>query len=47
MFGKKSPSNDLTSAEAVAKSQKVYDRVSSGKAKNATNELNKTHGKTK
>jgi hypothetical protein len=47
MFGRKNSSNDLTSPEAVAKSQKVYGRITSGKAKNAANELNKTHGKSK
>ncbi|MFG3510230.1 hypothetical protein ACGF5F_32560 [Streptomyces sp. NPDC047821] len=44
MFGKK---NDLTTSEAVAKSQKVYDRINSGKAKNAAAELDKAHGKRK
>ncbi len=36
---------DLTSPKAVAKSQKVYDGITSGKVTNVTAALNKTHGK--
>ncbi|MCX5608256.1 hypothetical protein OHB39_11855 [Streptomyces sp. NBC_00047] len=45
MFGKKSQSKpaDLTSPAAVAKSQKVYDRIASGKCKDATTELDAAH----
>ncbi|WP_327285468.1 hypothetical protein [Streptomyces sp. NBC_01205] len=45
MFGKKSQSKpvDLTSSEAVAKSQKVYDRITSGKCKDAAAELDAAH----
>ncbi|WP_406387053.1 hypothetical protein [Streptomyces sp. NBC_00211] len=45
MFGKKSQSKpaDLTSPAAVAKSQKVYDRIASGKSKDAAAELNAAH----
>ncbi|MEU9236843.1 hypothetical protein [Streptomyces subrutilus] len=52
MFGRKSSSqsssssSDLTSPEAVAKSQKVYDRITSGKTTNAAAELDAVHGRT-
>ncbi|WP_405959199.1 hypothetical protein OG239_21670 [Streptomyces sp. NBC_00868] len=51
MFGKKSSSqssssSDLTSPSSVAKSQKVYDRITSGKCKDARTELNATHGRS-
>lgn len=46
MFGKKSQqSSDLTSPEAVKKSQAVYDRIASGKCKDANAELDATHGR--
>ncbi|MEV3993217.1 hypothetical protein AB0J57_30360 [Streptomyces sp. NPDC049837] len=47
MFGKKSPqqSSDLTTPAAVKRSQKVYDRITSGKAKNAAAELDDAHGR--
>ncbi|MGW6938271.1 hypothetical protein ACWGF3_04505 [Streptomyces xanthophaeus] len=51
MFGKKSSSSqsssssELTSPSAVAKSQKVYDRIISGKCTNAAAELDATHGR--
>jgi hypothetical protein len=47
MFGKKTPAGDLTTPEGVAKSQKVYDRIASGKTANAKAELDKTHGRKK
>lgn len=37
--------NDLTSKEAVAKSRQVYSGIATGKTKNVTAELNKTHGR--
>ena len=43
MFGKKKP--DLTTPEAVAKSQKVYDQIASGKVKDAKKALGKAHGR--
>ncbi|WP_412077770.1 hypothetical protein ACLF6K_26060 [Streptomyces xanthophaeus] len=47
MFGKKSSSSSgLTSPSSVAKSQKVYDRITSGKCKNASAELDATHGRS-
>ncbi|MEV7519413.1 hypothetical protein [Streptomyces sp. NPDC091371] len=52
MFGRKSSSqssssssSDLSSPQAVAKSQKVYDRIVSGKCKDASAELNAAHGR--
>ncbi|MEV7695299.1 hypothetical protein AB0O62_02045 [Streptomyces sp. NPDC086779] len=47
MSGKqpKSTSTDLTTPKAVARSQKVYERIASGKCKNAVAELDATHGK--
>lgn len=45
MFGKKTPTNDLTTPASVAKSQKVYDRITSGKTTDAKAELDKTHGR--
>ncbi|MCX5013510.1 hypothetical protein OG765_21305 [Streptomyces sp. NBC_00555] len=49
MFGKKSSSqsssSDLSSPSSVAKSQKVYDRITSGKCKDARTELNAAHGR--
>lgn len=47
MFGKKTPAGDLTTPEGVAKSQKVYDRIKSGNAKDAAAELDKAHGRKK
>lgn len=47
MFGKKTPAGDLTTPDAVAKSQKVYDRITSGQCKDATAELDKAHGRKK
>ncbi|MCX5607193.1 hypothetical protein OHB39_06295 [Streptomyces sp. NBC_00047] len=49
MFGKKSQSqsSDLTSPAAVKASQKVYDRITSGKCKDAKAELDATHKKNK
>lgn len=47
MFGKKTPAGDLTTPEGVAKSQKVYDRITSGKTTDAKAELDKTHGRKK
>ncbi|MFD9503925.1 hypothetical protein [Streptomyces sp. NPDC060035] len=46
MFGKqsRSASTDLTTPKAVARSQKVYDRIVAGKCKNAAAELDATHG---
>lgn len=35
---------DLTSPKAVAKSQKVYDGIATGKVQNASKALDKTHG---
>lgn len=46
MFGKKNES-DLTSPDAVAESQKVYDRIASGKCKDAKAELDTAHGRGK
>jgi hypothetical protein len=46
MFGKKNTSSDLTTSEAVAKSQKVYGRITSGKAKDVAAELDAAHGKS-
>ncbi|MFF7184690.1 hypothetical protein ACFZAR_05525 [Streptomyces sp. NPDC008222] len=43
MFGKKKP--DLTTPKAVAKSQKVYDGIVSGKVKDAKADLNRAHGR--
>ena len=45
MLGKKSQSKplDLTSPEAVARSQKVYERIVSGKCKDVTAELDAAH----
>lgn len=47
MFGRKpqQQSSDLTTPAAVKRSQKVYDRITSGKAKNATAELDSAHGR--
>ncbi|MGW3026344.1 hypothetical protein [Streptomyces sp. NPDC001221] len=46
MFGKKTQqSSDLTSAKSVQKSQKVYDRITSGKCKDAKSELDTVHGR--
>lgn len=42
LFNKKS---DLTTPEAVAKSQKVYDGIVTGKVKDAKRELKKVHEK--
>ena len=36
---------DLTSKEAVAKSQKVYAGIKAGQVKDAKSALDKTHGK--
>jgi hypothetical protein len=47
VFGKETPVGDLTTPAAVAKSQKVYDRITSGKTANAKAELDKTHGRKK
>jgi hypothetical protein len=47
MPGKKAPSTDLSTPTAVEKSQKVYDRIASGKTKDATAELNTAHGRTR
>lgn len=47
MFGKKSPATDLSTPTAVAKSQKVYDRIVSGKTTNAKAELDQAHGRKK
>ncbi|MEV6729073.1 hypothetical protein [Streptomyces sp. NPDC051364] len=46
MFGKKSQSKplDLTSPEAVAKGQKVYDRIISGQCKDVAAELDAALG---
>lgn len=41
LFNKKP---DLTTPDAVAKSQKVYDGIVTGKVKDATRELKKVHG---
>ncbi|WP_393098615.1 hypothetical protein [Streptomyces sp. LN325] len=47
MFGKKSQqSSDLTTPESVKKSQAVYDRITSGKCKDATAELDTAHGRS-
>ncbi|MFD3698513.1 hypothetical protein ACFWUZ_20580 [Streptomyces sp. NPDC058646] len=43
MFGKKSETTDLTTPEAVKASQKVYDRITSGKCTDAKAELDATH----
>jgi len=43
MFGKKS--TDLTSSKNVAKGQKVYDGIVSGKVKDAKAALDKAYGK--
>ncbi|GGU68925.1 hypothetical protein [Streptomyces lavendofoliae] len=47
MFGKKSQqqSSDLTSPAAVKRSQKAYDRIASGKTRNAAAELDAAHGR--
>ncbi|MDN3293503.1 hypothetical protein QWM81_05500 [Streptomyces ficellus] len=47
MFGKKpqQQSSDLTSTAGVKRSQKVYDRITSGKSKNAAAELDAAHGR--
>lgn len=47
MFGKKPASTDLTTPTAVAKSQKVYDRITAGKTSDAAAELAKTHSRNK
>ena len=47
MFGKKTPAGDLSTPENVAKGQKVYDRIASGKTKDAEKELDKTYGRKK
>ena len=44
MFGKSKQTTDLTTPDAVAKSQKVYDRMTSGKTKDVTAELDAVHG---
>ncbi|MFF4830317.1 hypothetical protein [Streptomyces sp. NPDC001315] len=46
MFGKKTQQlSDLTAPANVAKGQQVYDRITSGKCKNATAELNAAYGR--
>ncbi|WCD89611.1 hypothetical protein KPP03845_106032 [Streptomyces xanthophaeus] len=50
MFGMKSSpqsssSSDLTSSQAVAASQEVYDRIVSGKCTDARAELDAVHGR--
>ncbi|MGW1722336.1 hypothetical protein ACWCQK_05270 [Streptomyces sp. NPDC002306] len=46
MFGKKlQQSTDLTSPKAVKKSQRVYDRIASGKCRDVAAELDATHGR--
>jgi hypothetical protein len=47
MSNKKTPTGDLTTPDGVAKSQKVYDRITSGKTTDAKAELDKAHGRTK
>lgn len=47
MSGKKAPAGDLTTPATVAKSQKVYDRITSGQCKDAKAELDKAHGRRK
>lgn len=47
MSNKKTPAGDLTTPDGVAKSQKVYDRITSGKTANAKAELDKAHGRKK
>lgn len=39
-----SDKKNLTSPKAVAKSQKVYDGIATGKVKDASKALDKTHG---
>ncbi|MCD9142387.1 hypothetical protein [Streptomyces albireticuli] len=45
MFGKKSQceTEDLTTPEAVARGQKVYDRIVAGKCKDVEAELDAVH----
>ncbi|MET9416104.1 hypothetical protein ABZY03_18350 [Streptomyces klenkii] len=48
MFGKKSQhetSEVLTTPEAVARGQKVYDRIVTGKCKDVRAELDAAHGR--
>ncbi|WKK21661.1 hypothetical protein QZH56_22750 [Streptomyces olivoreticuli] len=47
MFGKKSQREieDLTTPEAVARGQKVYDRIVAGKCKDVRAELDAVHGR--
>ncbi|MGW0968316.1 hypothetical protein [Streptomyces sp. NPDC002516] len=46
MSGKKSQqSSDLTTPQNVSKGQAVYDRVTSGKCKDVTAELNAAYGR--
>ncbi|MGZ0232950.1 hypothetical protein [Streptomyces sp. CPS1] len=46
MFGKKqeSQASDLTTPEAFAKGQKIYDRMERGQCKDVTSELHATFG---
>ncbi|MET7940657.1 hypothetical protein [Streptomyces sp. NPDC005302] len=46
MSGKKSQSEnpDLTTPEAVARGQKVYDRIASGQCKDVRSELDAAYG---
>lgn len=46
-MSEKKPTADLTSPEAVAKGQNVYDRIVAGqvKAKDVTAELTKAYGR--
>jgi hypothetical protein len=47
MSGKKTPADGLTTPDGIAKSQKVYDRITSGQCKDAKAELDKAHGRKK
>lgn len=47
MFGKKTQqTTDLTRPENVRKGREVYDRIASGKCKDAAAELNAAYGRT-
>lgn len=47
MFDKKTPADGLTTPDGIAKSQKVYDRITSGQCNDAKAELDKAHGRKK